>query len=118
MTCKTCRGTGWIGVEAEPYLSGYVLVDEGVEMDTLGSSDQEDYPSGYVIQSEKEAFWDPCPDCLQKAKCPECGHLLLRSAEGNCYCSACEWGEDQNNSHGDSAEITEPVAEPTQAMVD
>jgi hypothetical protein len=82
MTCKTCAGSGWIGVEAEPYLSGYVLVDEEVEMHTFGSSDQEDYPSGYVIQSEKEAFGEPCPDCLQNAnskmKCPDPSRSCIR----------------------------------------
>ncbi|NJK64742.1 MAG: hypothetical protein HC921_20415 [Synechococcaceae cyanobacterium SM2_3_1] len=112
MTCKTCGGAGWIRLEEEPYLSGYILVDEEVQVNNLGTSYQEDYPSGYVIQSQEDASLQPCPDCLQQARCPECGHLVLRSTEGRSYCSACEWEEEVSSSIGDHAEIIESVVNP------
>ncbi len=73
MTCITCNGSGVI-------------------------------PANVIqLDPDTEPEMQLCPDCVLRAKCPNCGHLILQADDTSLFCSVCEWKENP---------VPEPEPEP------
>ena len=71
MECRTCHGTG--------------QVTYSVNQSPLGSGEY--WPM---------MMYDPCPNCIEKGKCPKCGYYNgFENQDSPLKCVKCGWDEDK-----------------------